>query len=303
MQIIPTINLIAERIKNPVQNLSASDYHTCRRNMWLNYHNVKSIQYDIRADLLNQHMKKAVINWILTASRADLILEDRALSDGHVIDGIMQKDGAYSLLCVFLYSSIDFSYGLRHQDEARTRQTLFMSTELSKKGATLEKADCYIMNRDTFEISYIEVLNEPERINGIQDSINDVMLDSELPPAQESSNCDQCNYKDFCFGGEIANVNCRTCADYGDCKYGTSTCDKHLYHPQILSLAGYEVIGADQTRRQIEYDQFTNVTKGDGVPGEACFTSRELFSAAGRDLNTDPVLLELMARFDGRLME
>ena len=303
MDIIPTINLLSERIKNPVQDLSASDYHACRRNMWLNYHNVKSIQYDIRADLLNAHMKKAVINWILTASRADLILEDKALSDGHVIDGIIHKNGAYSLLCVFLYSSIEFNYGLKYQDEARTRQTLSMSTELSKKGATLESADCYIMNRDTFEMQHIQVLSGPERTNGIHDAIADVMKDSELPPAQESANCDQCNYKDFCFGGEIANVNCRTCADYGDCKYGTSTCDQHLYHPQILSLAGYDVVGANQTRRQIEYEQFTNVTKGDSVPGEACFTSRELFSAAGRDLHTDPVLLELMARFDGRLVE
>ena len=35
MDIIPTINLLSERIKNPINKLSASDYHTCRRNMWL----------------------------------------------------------------------------------------------------------------------------------------------------------------------------------------------------------------------------------------------------------------------------
>ena len=306
MDIIKTIDLLSERIKNPVQNITASDYHTCRRNMWLKHRNVKSIQHDIRADLLNDNMKKPVINWILTASRSDLICADRALSDGHVIDGIISKDGIYKLLAVFLYSSDDFKIGLKYQDEARTRETLRLSTELSKKGATLEIADCYLMNRDTFELQYIEIPNEPERINGIHDAINDVMQESELPPVQESENCAVCNYKDFCFSGDIANVSCRTCADYAHnsvCKYGTSTCEKHLYHPQILGLAGYKVIGADQTRRQIEYDQFTNTTAGDSVPGEACFTSRELFSAAGRDLHTDPVLLELMARFDGRLAE
>lgn len=53
----------------------------------------------------------------------------------------------------------------------------------------------------------------------------------------------------------------------------------------------------------IDYGDFANVPEGEHADGKACFTSAELYAAAGSKWHQDETLLEAMRVFDGRLTE
>lgn len=305
MELIQTIDLLAERTRQPVDELSDSDFHICLRNMWFKHRNVKPLTYDIRKALFADALKPVVINWLEAAFAKSIALKGASLSNGNNIDGIISTDSGFNLVSVFIYSDKQFKHaaknGLRSDDEARILSNLHHSSELSKSGNTLKRSIVIVVNRNDFDMFEMTIENDADRLKQMRELMRDAINDEAVPMESQGHHCAWCHYKDFCENNELASVNCRTCANY-PCSFDTTTCGNHLYHPQLLQMAGHEYVAADQRRLRIDYGKFVNVTEGDSVHGRACFTSKELYKAAGKKLEDDPIMLELMERFDGKFL-
>lgn len=312
MDLIPSIDLMSVRQKPDVTELRHSHYHRCQLAMWFNYRNVKLLSYDIRKNLMAENLKTTVRRWV-QASGYTIAKTGVTLSTGYTIDGICRKD-EWQLLSIQVCSHKTFKRLVKHGIDDATRielsSAMVNSGELSANGNTLHSALVLLVDRDDFEMHVFNVTVEPELIE-VVDQLQHQAMESEAPPINDKGYwCNWCDYKTFCDKNELASVSCRTCANASiqggefSCDKGTSTCGQHLYHPALMTYAGYDYRSADP-RGIIEYDGFCNVTEtGPRKDGAANMTSRELFLAAGaNDLQDDATLQAVLEVFDGRLKE
>ena len=106
--------------------------------------------------------------------------------------------------------------------------------------------------------------NVPERFGGASES---------YPP------CSWCDYRELCYGRDIADVNCRTCCHSTPKPDGSWYCEKEMdacnlceSHTFIPALVPLEMIGVDETSESIIYSTASgeHITNGeDGLQGEA----------------------------------
>jgi len=310
MELIPSIDLLSERTRPDCNELQHSDYHRCQLNMWFKYRNVMPIKYDVRKTLMAENLKSTVRRWV-QASGYKIAKTGATLSTGYTIDGICHKD-EWQLLDIRVCSSKMFKrlvkHGLGDPERVELSSAMLASGELSAHGNMLNSCLTLLVNRDTLDSATIRTTVEPDLIE-VVDQLQGQAMDSESPPVRDKGYwCNWCDYRDFCENNQLATVSCRTCAHIsvmgGElvCDHGVKTCINHLYHPELMRFAGYTMVAADPSGT-VEYEEFANVSElGRRVKGKANMTSHEIYRAAGaKNLQDDPMLLKLMAIFDGRL--
>lgn len=306
MQLIETIQLLSDRVEPARDKLAPGDAHICLRNMWFKHRNVKQVPFDARSDSFKKAINAELINWIKACGYA--VAEVK----GHTI--IKDTDGNFALLVIDAMSHARFRSTMKDGPapdiEHQIMISLKNSGQLSSRGNTLDKCLLLVVNRNDFDLCPIWVEYGEEKAVLIQSFIDDAQSSEEIPPKNEATHCNWCQYKAFCDGNEIASINCRTCANVSladgefHCPHGSAPCEKHIYHPQLMECAGHTVKGADPARMIVDYGDFANTPEGVSLPDKANFTSRELYKAAGKhNWHKDEKLLELMRIFDGRLEE
>lgn len=305
MKLIETIELLSERIAPDTNRLSPSDSHTCLRNMWFKYRNVKPIVVNARKKAFAGACEDVALNWVKASGYNVIDI------NGHKIAKC--PDDEFRLIKILSFSKSQFKaisrHGLPPNIEHCVMDDLHNSDKLSKRGNRLGSAQLIIICRDSLDLFGLEIEYNPEQYLLAASFIDDVQDSESMPAKCEGFYCSFCDYKDFCESNELASVNCRTCANVSihdgefHCPHGSSTCSNHIYHPQLMECAGYTVKGADPARMIIDYGDFVNGPEGQSLDGRPNFTSKELYRAAGKDdLLQDETLLNLLAVFDGRLI-
>ena len=200
----------------------------------------------------------------------------------------------------------------------------YTQAQIYMGGLDLQQAMYLFVAKDTDELHcewmtfdethYRQAIQKAERI-----------IASDRPPIREYSSADYfecrwCDYKNLCWGDEVAQVNCRTCVHatpVADGKWQCelldaerdldeqlSGCDSHLFIPELVGGA----TATDAGKQWVEYrhntsgNVFRNVPKGiddKSLPGH--YSSREI--ATGNALLGDAGVDLIRAQFDGEVIE
>lgn len=152
---------------------------------------------------------------------------------------------------------------------AQVQLYMHSSDQLSSKGNKLTKCMFVVFNKNTSEIFTEIVEYNPVFALAQYERIHDVMDSEAVPYANVEAHCNWCDYRTFCNGdGEVPTVSCRTCANVSMssgqfvCEHGTTACERHIFHPQVMALSGYELVSADQATNTIHYKTMSNGLAG-----------------------------------------
>lgn len=274
-------------------NLTASGWSHCDRAMWLSLRNASFVTHKattLRTFKMGHLLEDAIVEWLKVAEykiqkqQAEL-LNKYGKAIGH-IDGIIFADGKWHLLEIKTSNNKYFNEWIKKgcPDKYKAQAHIYMhhSNQLSAKGNKLNSVMFVVLNKDTSDIhiDFVEcdqqyAAMETERFHSIIDS-------EEMPPKDETYQCAWCNHKAVCMGEEVAEVNnCRTCCNVtptnGEfkCTFGSSPCDKHVLHPQLVEALGYVMEDIDHELQAIIYNKMAMAPKGVKVKGKATFNSHE----------------------------
>lgn len=304
--------LVESEPKRTTYNLTASRWSACDRKMWFNFRNVLTEELTAKTlrtfaighaleDMLCQGLEKA---GLVVAMREAKLLNKWGKTLG-MIDGIVKyPDGTFRLLENKTMNDKNFKEllknGIPPHYYAQVQLYMHHSGQLSNAGNKLTECLFQVLNKNTSEL-FTQRIPYDVHYAEAQTQRIELVVDSEsLPRGSESIECRWCNYRNFCQGGAIPEINCRTCANVSvasgefHCEFGSSPCSKHLIHPQIMELAGYEVQMADRANMNIHYPHFIN--------GEHHLTSyriKELYDALLLD---DETAMDVVSHFDATLI-
>ena len=283
MELIPLIDQIATRYKEPVKYLTPSDYHKCDRHQWFKFRNVRHLSYDARGKAFDSAITETMNNWIKACGYRVSIKSGLT---------IIMKDKPMLLVIDVL------GYGEKPRPQPAIWELLEQTKTISRSGQALEKALHLVFYRDNYAMSSNEIVMGD--LQAIRDKQSAIEAMDEIPEGIED--CKGCPYFDHCNENALANANCRTCANATNdkgvftCDHGKVKCDNHVYHPMFVSLIGFEVESCDPETMTIDYGKFTNGPNGN-------MTSDMMQKAYGLDLVKNDQFLELMKVFDGRLTD
>lgn len=129
--------------------------------------------------------------------------------------------------------------------------------------------------------------------------------------------CKFCPAQAVCHGGQVPDVNCRTCVHatpemYGNARWSCALhkrdlpvaeqetgCEAHRYIPALLTFA--EAVDADPAANWIEYETTDGRRFRNGDPAAGCYPSAEL-AAADPAVLCDPDIDRIRIRMGGRLV-
>lgn len=119
----------------------------------------------------------------------------------------------------------------------------------------------YVAENKNDSAIYTELVEADDHAADLLLAKADRIIKSTTPPPRigdaSTMDCKWCSFKDLCHGTEIAEVNCRTCANYtpeldGDARWSCSEnrqadpskgCSRHLYIPPLLDTLGEPIDG------------------------------------------------------------
>lgn len=283
MQLIPLIDQLATRYKEPIKYLTPSDYHACDRHQWFKFRNVRHLAYDARGAAFDSAVTETMNNWIKACGYKVSVKGGMTF---------IQKDNPLLLVIDVL------GYGESPRAQPAIWEMLEQTKTISSSGQALKKALHLVLYRDNYAMTANEVVMGD--LKSIKDKQTEIESLNDIPEGID--NCKGCPYNDHCNQNALANANCRTCAnatnDKGNftCDHGAVKCDNHVYHPMFVGLIGFEVESCDQETMTIDYGKFSNGPNGN-------MTSDMMQKAYGLDLVKNDQFLELMKVFDGRLTD
>jgi CRISPR/Cas system-associated exonuclease Cas4 (RecB family) len=258
-------NIIAT--DRPPSAITGSRWHACDRKMWMQFRHIKAPvfkQETLRTFRIGHALEDLLCEWIgHPVHMREAKLLNRWGGTLGLIDGMFQ-DGEFFLLenktandkrwKEMAKKGIDQAY------IAQVQLYMHASDQLSAHGNRLNKCLFVVFNKNTSEIFTEVVEYDPVYAQAQYDRIHDVMASEAVPYANNDVHCNWCEYRDFCNGaGEIPLVSCRTCAHVSmvdgqfNCQHGTTACELHLFHPQVMALSGFELVNADQAENTIYY--------------------------------------------------
>lgn len=249
-------------------------YASCTRKMWFAKRKASQVKVN------NLHLDlKAVFEGVYVHHLKELGLSVAKVGQYHIA---RSDAGIFSLLWIDLMRSDIYKGflkgGIDPNAEWKIREALD-----TVKGANNELDNSiYVgINRDTYDQTIIVVDKDAGRLSFMRDNMANADVE-ELPAVFEGHHCNWCQFKAVCKGDEWPEINCGTCANVSvddgclSCPFGSEKCDKHLYHPQLMALKGFDLVNADQANLRLNYGTIVNATASDseGVPSEKI---RELF--------------------------
>lgn len=287
-------------------SMSASRWHQCDRAMWLKYHNARNPNLPGRIGRLMRFghiMEPVFCEWLYKVG-IEVVNRESKTSIG-LIDGMAFIDDAWWLVEFKTANDRNFKKIAKAQNladskpeyYAQTQLYMHHSPELSKKDNRLEKCLFFVMNKNDHSL-YIEVVDYDSNYAEQQAArIEQLKVEERLPPQTvEDWQCKFCDYKGICKDTEVPYPSCGTCASWSPdgCKFGDQECERHVYHPDLMELVGYNYTDVDQNNMAIQYGEFWNggahikqSQKG------AVFTSRELY-AMTQEQREDETLLNIV---------
>lgn len=294
-------------------HLTASRWSSCDRKMWFTFRNVRAKQFDGRMQRLlsfGHIMEPVFCEWIEAIGGQVAMREAEIKNDyGQVIariDGILiGSAGTFRLIEFKTMNDKRFKEMLKKgvPDEyvAQVQLEMHGSRQLSQHGNQLTECVFFAYNKDTSELfdviipyDQVRALTEWQRIHTVID------LDAMPYGDTNQIQCRWCDYKAFCHGGAIPDISCKTCANVNvndgvfECDRGSSVCDAHIIHPQIMELGGYEVIATDRHAPSVTYPNFVN-----GVGGLSSLRIRELADSLLLD---EPLVAGIVSTFDATVI-
>jgi CRISPR/Cas system-associated exonuclease Cas4 (RecB family) len=291
----------------PPSAITGSRWHACSRRMWFQFRHVKAPtfkQETLRTFRIGHALEDLLCEWLgrevhmreaklLNRWGRTLGLIDGMFKDGEEFFLLENKTANDKRWKEMAKKGIDRNY------LAQVQLYMHSSDQLSRHGNKLTKCLFVVFNKNTSEI-FTEVVDyEPVFAQAEYDRIHDVMASESVPYADNDVHCNWCDYRSFCNGdGEIPLVNCRTCAHVSmqegqfTCQHGTTACELHLFHPQVMALSGYELERADQAENTIYYKTMANGLKG--------LSSNHLRGLADAMLIDEPDLATIKLVFDAK---
>lgn len=282
-----------------ISGITASRLDMCDRKMWFKYRGVKHevlTAETLRTFEIGHALENSIVGWIEAAGFKVAMRESeiknkygRTLAK---IDGIAVKDGVFYLL--EMKTAKDSRYkdmiknGIPDYYMGQIQVEMHESAQLSKKGNQLTECLYVILNKNTGEL-FAHVIKYDKTIAEMWLNKAYGAMESEaMPEGANDWKCKMCEFKTFCNGGELPNINCRTCANVsvkdgeffcdqaGGLLKDHTACKKHIFHPQLMALNGYEVKSVDHENLCIYYQDFANAPEGYKTEKAPTMSSREI---------------------------
>lgn len=310
--------MVAAQTPQPAHNLTASRWKSCDRQMWFTLRNASPYTTTAkreRTKVIGYTMESFIIDWLrdtgAKVSHQQKRLFNRWGKTIAKIDGIVHKDGEFALLSVKTIGSKGYKDWMRDgaPDYYKEQSQIEMhySAQLSERGNQLKKTLFMVLNRDTGEmmpdwLDYDEV-KAPLTV----ERVHNIIESESLPAPTEDYKCSFCDHAKVCKGEEMAEMNCRTCANVsvvdGDfvCEFGDDLCAQYVMHPQLIELMGYQMTGVNHENRAILFDQFAIAPTGVKITGTATFTSDQFKVAHKSGLSNDPQIIQIMRDHEATL--
>ena len=206
---------------------------------------------------------------------------------GVVIDGIVKRGEEFYLL--LLVQSVDFNA------KQLAQALMHNSASLSKQGNMTRKALFATVDGE-------HVIDYDEQAATMACDVLSVVSD-DMPPKSESSECSSCAMRNLCHAVDMPELSCDTCANKG-----TSQCpmcnwlDMHIYHPQWMINAGFELVSVDHKKMVIEYDTFCSANHKAADSKKPVIKSHEFNKLWHNKLETDPFIMRMMHQFGAELV-
>jgi len=301
MELIPLLDTLSKHPVYDTDSLKPLQFSACERRMWFHHRNVSQFKADTRLVLLDNSIRQIVIHALKATGRVIGPAKH---------EWIMRHDEGFTLLCIHPMRGDEYTRNFNRLDDAIEFDALHRldtSSELSSRGNRLNHAIVIGVHRGSMAMFEANIWHDDDRLSMFRAMMQSAETAETIPDMVPDKYCNDCDYVDFCNRNAIPRATCRTCANVTnvggqfECRYGSIVCDKHIYHPQFMALAGYDVVAADPDRMVIDYGDFCNAPEGVKVDGKATMTSRELAKACREDWMQDDRFLAVMGAFNARL--
>ena len=265
----------------------------CNRKKWIESRRITDSETLRQVAALSDKIKSYMLEYVKRQG-VKIFHEGAELRGYTPIDGIVKIDGRPMLLAVFPEEQHDMSIHAQ----------MWLSVQLSKTGSQLTSAMVYTLDKNEIVSSVVELDEYAAHIE--LDEYEAIMAD-DMPPIAESSECEMCKHRNLCLGDDLPLINCNTCA-----AKGLPICQRcakyelHIFHPQWLQNAGYEIQSVDGDNLVIEYDGFyscNNKSLRMSDKTKPVLLSSEIKTLWKNKLMADDALNGLIARLSAELID
>lgn len=313
--------MVAAQTPQPAHNLTASRWKSCDRQMWFTLRNASPVGKHsgklLRTFTFGHALEPFIIDWLRDTGAKVSHQQARLLNKWGrtlgLIDGVIHEDGEVYLLEIKTANSKAWKAWAKDgaPDYYKAQVQLYMhhSAQLSAKGTQLVRCLFAVLNKDTSEMLIDVVDYDPTYAQVQTERVYNVVESESLPTPTEDYKCSFCDHAKVCNGEEMAEMNCRTCANVsvvdGDfvCEFGDDLCPQYVMHPQLIELMGYQMTGVNHENRAILFDQFAIAPSGVKITGTATFTSDQFKVAHKAGLSNDPQIIQIMRDHEATLLD
>lgn len=265
----------------------------CQRKRWIESRRITDSATVRQVAALSDKIKAYMLEYVKRQG-VKVFHEGAGLRGYTPIDGIVKIDGQPMLLAVFPEEHHDMSIHAQ----------MWLSVQLSKAGSKLTSAMVYTLDKNEIVSSVVEL---DEYAAHIELDEYEVIMADDMPPVVESTECETCKHRNLCSGDDLPLINCNTCAAKGlpICQRCTKY-ELHIFHPQWLQNAGYEIQSVDGENLVVEYDGFyscNNKSLRMNDKTKPVLLSSEIKTLWKNKLMADDALNGLIARFSAELID
>jgi len=265
----------------------------CQRKRWIASRRITDSAAVRQIDALSDKIKACMLEYVKRQG-VKIFHEGAELRGCSSIDGIVKIDGQPMLLAIFPEENPDMSIHAQ----------MWLSVQLSKTGSQLTSAKVYTLEKNEIVSSVVEFDEYAAHIE--LDEYEEITAD-DMPTIVESAECDTCKHKNLCRGDDLPLINCNTCAAKGlPICHRCTKYDLHIFHPQWLQNAGYEIESVDSDNLVIEYDGFyscNNKSLRMKDKTKHVLLSSEIKTLWKNKLMADDALNGMIARFSAELID
>lgn len=294
-----------------------SSWSSCDRAIWLNVRNASFITHKpttLRTFEIGHRLEDMLVQEVIAAgykvSHQQGVIKNKWGSEFGHIDGIITKGSEHALLEIKTANDKRFKdwlkNGVPESYQAQAQIYMHHSNQLSKKDNKLNKCVFVVMNKNTSEV-LIDTMDYSEQFAASQmERIYNILESESLPEGVNDFRCNFCNYRELCEAKKVAEVSCRTCAhvdvkdDQYTCQFGDKLCEKHIMHPELMSLAGVPVVSIDHETQTIDYGRFT---QGGQIDGKPRLSSEQFKRAKETGLLTDDFVIGVLSQFSASIAD
>lgn len=162
---------------------------------------------------------------------------------------------------------------LKKSGVEKTKYEHYIQTQMYMHWSGLERAFYFCVNKETDEIYGERIYYNKDIAESITKKAESIIFSNEpfikLSDSPTIFTCKFCEYKELCYGKQLPEVNCRTCAHSTPERNGTWTCkgekicgyaqrqacEKHIFLPCVVPL---ECTDADEDLGTISYGDIAN---------------------------------------------